>query len=106
MEPAIPRDQLSPVVAGIFAALDEDRARIRQLKVELAMTNDPTRAFELQRAIVTAKLMQSGTLYRWLLGFGDKVEVLAPESLRRAIAWQAYSVTDYYEDIYEEADDE
>jgi len=55
MEPAIPRDQLSPVVAGIFAALDEDRARIRQLKVELATTNDPARAFELQRAIVTAK---------------------------------------------------
>lgn len=55
-------------------------------------------------AIVTAKVTQSGTLYRWLLGFGDKVEVLAPKSLRLAIAWQAYSVTDYYEAIYEEAD--
>jgi hypothetical protein len=70
----------------------------------------PNQSFTLEddgeSAIVTAKLMQSGTLYRWLLGFGDKVEVLAPESLRRAIAWQAYSVTDYYEDIYEEADDE
>lgn len=59
-----------------------------------------------ESAIVTAKVMQSGTLYRWLLGFGDKVEVLQPESLRRAIAWQAYSVTDYYEDIYEEAEDD
>lgn len=60
---------------------------------------------EGESAIVTAKVMQSGTLYRWLLGFGDKVEVLQPESLRRAIAWQAHSVADYYEDIYEEAED-
>ncbi len=55
MEQLIPRDQLSPVVAEIFAALDEERARIRQLKNELAATNDPARAFELQRAIVAAK---------------------------------------------------
>jgi len=59
-----------------------------------------------ESAIVTAKLMQSGTLYRWLLGFGDKVEVLAPKSLRSAIAWQAYHVTDYYVAIYDEADDD
>lgn len=55
MEQSIPRDQLSPVVAEIFAALDEERARIRQFKDELAATNDPARAFELQRAIVAAK---------------------------------------------------
>ena len=61
---------------------------------------------EGESAIVTAKVMQSGTLYRWLLGFGDKVEILQPESLRRAIAWQAYSVTDYYDEIYEEAEDD
>lgn len=70
----------------------------------------PNQTFAMEEdgesAIVTAKVMQSGTLYRWLLGFGDKVEVLQPESLRRAIAWQAYSVTDYYEDIYEEAEDD
>ena len=42
-----------------------------------------------ESAIVTAKVMPSGTLYRWLLRFGDKVEVRKPESLRNAIAWQA-----------------
>jgi len=70
----------------------------------------PNQTFAMEEdgesAIVTAKVMQSGTLYRWLLGFGDKVEVLQPESLRRAIAWQAYSITDYYEDIYESAEDD
>lgn len=57
-------------------------------------------------AIVTASIMPSGTLYRWLLGFGDKVEVLEPASLRHAIAWQAASVTEYYEDIYEAVEEE
>ena len=57
-------------------------------------------------AIVTARIMQSGTLYRWLLGFGDKVEVLEPASLRHAIAWQASNLTDYYEDVYEAAEEE
>ena len=55
MEQSIARDQLSPVVAAIFAALDVERARIRLLKDELAATSDPARAFELQRAIVAAK---------------------------------------------------
>ena len=68
----------------------------------------PNQTFAMEKdgesAIVTAKVMQSGTLYRWLLGFGDKVEVLAPDSLRRAIAWQAANVTDYYEDIFEEGE--
>lgn len=59
-----------------------------------------------QSAIVTAKLPLSGTLYRWLLGFGDKVEVLQPKSLRRTIAWQASAATDYYEDVYAEDDGE
>ena len=58
-----------------------------------------------ESAIVTAKVMQSGMLYRWLLGFGDKVQVLAPKSLQSAVAWQAYNVTNYYEAIYEEAND-
>lgn len=57
-------------------------------------------------AIVTASMMPSGTLYRWLLGFGDKVEVLEPATLRHAIAWQASSVTEYYEDVYETAEKE
>lgn len=61
------------------------------------------RAANGQSATVTAKVMQSGTLYRWLLGFGDKVKVLKPDSLRRAIAWQAWNTTEHYETIYEEA---
>lgn len=55
MEQSIARDQLSPVVAAIFAALDAERARIRLLNDELTSTNDPARAFELQRALVAAK---------------------------------------------------
>ena len=57
------------------------------------------RAANGQSATVTAKVMQSGTLYRWLLGFGDKVKVLKPDSLRRAIAWQAWNTTEHYEAI-------
>lgn len=52
-------------------------------------------------AIVSATVIRSGTLYRWLLGFGDKLEVLAPPELRHAVAWQAAGATDFYEDVYE-----
>lgn len=58
-----------------------------------------------ESAIVTANIVQSGTLYRWILGFGDKVEVLEPKSLRAAVAWQARSVTEYYQDLYDEVGD-
>lgn len=86
--------------------------KLRVLDYVLRLLQDnqiaPNQTFAIEEegrsAIVTAKVMQSGTLYRWLLGFGDKVEVLEPDSLRRAIARQAYSVTDYYEDIYEDDD--
>jgi predicted DNA-binding transcriptional regulator YafY len=40
-------------------------------------------------ALVSATVIQSGTLYRWLLGLGDKLEVLEPPGLRNAIAGQA-----------------
>jgi predicted DNA-binding transcriptional regulator YafY len=43
-------------------------------------------------ALVTATVIQSGTRYRWLLGFGDKLEVLAPPDLRAAVAWQARAI--------------
>ena len=70
----------------------------------------PNQTFRLEddgdSALVTADVMLSGTLYRWLLGFGDKVEVLEPLSLRSTIAWQAASASEYYEDIYEEEGDE
>ncbi len=57
-------------------------------------------------AIVTAHLPLSGTLYRWVLGFGDKMEVLEPESLRRAVACQAQAITRYYGGILEAGDDD
>lgn len=56
-------------------------------------------------AIVTAKVMLSGTLYRWLMGFGDKVEVLEPRSLRNALARQASAAAEYYVDIDDEEGD-
>lgn len=52
-------------------------------------------------AIVTAHLPLSGTLHRWVLGFGDKMEVLEPQSLRETVACQARAVTSYYSDIFE-----
>ena len=70
----------------------------------------PDQTFELEEggesAIVSASMLQSGTLYRWLLGFGDNVEVLEPDSLRHAVAWEASSVTDYYDDVYDAESDE
>ena len=55
-----------------------------------------------ESAIVTANVMLSGTLFRWLMGFGDKVEVLEPQSLRSSIAWQCSYASEHYEDIYEQ----
>lgn len=59
-----------------------------------------------EAVIVTATVIQSGTLFRWLLGFGDKVEVLEPFDLRATVAWQAAGITDFYEDIYDEEENE
>lgn len=52
-------------------------------------------------ALVSATVIQSGTLYRWLLGFGDKLEVLAPTRLRAAVAGQAAEATNFYDDVYD-----
>jgi len=49
-------------------------------------------------ALVSATVVQSGTLFRWLLGFGDKLEVLAPPGLRAAVASQAAGATAFYEE--------
>lgn len=73
------------------------------LSPDQSITDDP---YDVEAAIVTATVIQSGTLFRWLLGFGDKVEVLEPLELRAAVAWQAAGVTDYYEDIYDEEENE
>lgn len=49
-------------------------------------------------ALVSATVIQSGTLYRWLLGFGDKLEVLAPPALRAAVAGQAAGAAEFYDE--------
>ena len=73
------------------------------LSPDQSIKDDPDDA---EAAIVTATVIQSGTLFRWLLGFGDKVEVLEPFDLRTVVAWQAAGVTDFYEDIYDEEENE
>ncbi len=73
------------------------------LSPDQSITDDPN---DKEAAIVTATVIQSGTLFRWLLGFGDKVEVLEPFDLRSAVAWQAAGITDYYEDIYDEENEQ
>ena len=53
--PRLPAHWLSPMVAEMFAALDEQRAKIGRVRAELAQARDGARAFELQRAISAAK---------------------------------------------------
>lgn len=55
MEQVVPQEHLSPMVAEIYTALDQQQALINRLNGELAATRDPGRAFELQREIVAAK---------------------------------------------------
>ncbi len=55
-------------------------------------------------AIVTASIIISGTLLRWLLSFGNNVEVVEPKSLRRIVAKQASDMTEYYDDINEDTE--
>jgi proteasome accessory factor B len=46
--------------------------------------------------VVHATLPATGQLLRWLLGCGDKVEVLGPEDLRRVMAVQAAKMAGLY----------
>lgn len=80
------------------------RGYVRRLLSDTCLSQDQTvkATRDPDCAIVTATLPLSGTLYRWLLGFGDKVEVLTPKSLRRVVASQAKAVTAHYDDIYAE----
>lgn len=45
---------------------------------------------------VKARLPSTGQLLRWLLGVGDNVEVVAPETLRRVVAAQAAKTAALY----------
>ncbi len=50
-------------------------------------------AFEIR---VTATVPATGQLLRWLLGCGDKVEVLGPPSLRTVVAAQTAKAARFY----------
>ena len=48
---------------------------------------------------VTARIPSTGQLLRWLLGAGDKVEVIGPPELRKLVACQHRRVSDIYSQI-------
>jgi hypothetical protein len=57
-EPVVPREQLSPVVAEMLTALEEQRAILRGLRADLAAARtarDSRRALELENAMALAK---------------------------------------------------
>ena len=49
------------------------------------------------RVQITASVMQTAQLRRWLLGFGDQVQVLAPESLRKELQETARRILQHYQ---------
>ncbi|MEA3642103.1 MAG: WYL domain-containing protein [Lamprobacter sp.] len=49
--------------------------------------------FELR---IQARLPQTGQLLRWLLGAGDKLDVLEPKELRHVVAEQARKMAGVY----------
>lgn len=55
LAPRLPAHLMSPMVAEMFTALDEQRAKIARLRAELSQARDGARAFELQRALSAAK---------------------------------------------------
>lgn len=46
---------------------------------------------------VTAEVASTGQLLRWLLGFGDKIQVLAPDDLRHVMAAQTAKAAKLYQ---------
>ncbi len=57
-EPVVPREQLSPVVAEMLTALEEQRAILRGLRADLAAARtarDSRRVLELENAMALAK---------------------------------------------------
>lgn len=53
--PRLPAHLLSPMVAEMYAAIDEQRAKVATLRAELAQARGTERALELQRALSAAK---------------------------------------------------
>lgn len=54
-EPRVPRQRMSPMVAELYDALDEQRVVVRAMRLELARATDPARQLELRRSIAAAK---------------------------------------------------
>lgn len=54
-EPRLERRLMSPMVAEMFDAMDEQRVQVRALKAQLSRTHEAARVFELQRQIAQAK---------------------------------------------------
>jgi predicted DNA-binding transcriptional regulator YafY len=60
----------------------------------------PSQVLEKQKdgsMIMTLKVTDTYELYSWILGWGDRVEVLEPEELRRDIIETAEAMLDVYE---------
>lgn len=71
-----------------------DLLRDCPLSTKQRMEDEPEgSSFELR---VHAEVPGTGQLLRWLLGFGDKLEVVAPAELRRVVAAQAGKVATLY----------
>jgi predicted DNA-binding transcriptional regulator YafY len=69
-----------------------------QYLAETALSKDQ-RLRELQdgRVQITASVMHTAQLRRWLLSFGEQVEVLAPESLRHDLKNAAQGMLEHYQ---------
>lgn len=76
-------------VKGYVRALLEENA----LSLDQYVSPDPK---DEDAALLSATVTLSGTLYRWLLGFGDKIEILGPPNLRATVARQAARAAEFY----------
>lgn len=68
-----------------------------QYLTETALSKDQRlRELDDGRVQITASVMQTAQLRRWLLSFGDQVEVLAPEALRHDLKATAQRMLEHY----------
>jgi hypothetical protein len=79
-----------------------DLLRESRIANDQNVIDDPDDA---EAAIVTFSQTLSGTFRRWLMGFGDKLEVLEPDHLRVSCAAQAAKMVARYADSQGEEDD-
>ena len=77
------------------------RGYVADLVEEYPMGRGQTISLEPEDSDFNARLSvtlpATGQLFRWLLGCGDKVEVLAPSVLRAAVSSQARKTAELYE---------